>query len=771
MDRRTLWALGFIAAFLQCSTGWAQTEGLRIGEWRSYLPFNKGLSVAQTPDAIFYGTEWALMRIDKADRSLQYITKVDGLNDIEVEKIAYNETNETLIVAYKNSNIDLILSDGVVNLDQIKRNSQIVQDRTIFDISTSGSSAYFATGFGLVQLDLDRQEFGFTTFTSTPARSVEVYNGYLYLSTDEGFFRASIDDQSNLADFGIWENLNGKYGLPNFDFPAKLSALNGTLYAGYNDEIYEFTGDQFSVRHRIPDHTLAYAVAVDEGILTGWICIDGCRDRKYIITDTGFPQEIKYPCSTKSLDAVVDEEGTIWFADENKGFHYAAGLREPCQTINPNQPSTHNVSDLAVSDRKLYIATGGVTINYGYIFRSDGMLTNETGDWTALNRFNQSDLEERNMRDFLTVEAAADGTIYIGTFWDGLIAYKDGEVLQVFDKDNSSLMNSIVNPDRNRITDIQFDNQENMWVLNHDAPRPLSVRTKEGEWANFDVPTTKNLESLTIDASNNLWIAVGGVGILVYHYGEDPLSASDDDTRLINSANSELKSNVVHDLATDSNGAVWVGTALGPVLFDCGSQALASTCQGIRLTVESNGIPGELLGAENVKAIAVDGGNRKWFGTTNGIFVQNSSGETEVMPPLNADNSPLFDNNIIDIEIDPLDGEVFIASNKGVQSIRGEAIEGGRFHQEQVDIFPNPVRPNYAGPIAIKGLAENANVKITDIQGKIVYEGRAVGGQAIWYGEDLDGTPAASGVYTVFSTAVENIFNPDGAVGKIIMIR
>jgi hypothetical protein len=191
---------------------------------------------------------------------------------------------------------------------------------------------------------------------------------------------------------------------------------------------------------------------------------------------------------------------------------------------------------------------------------------------------------------------------------------------------------------------------------------------------------------------------------------------------------------------------------------------------GSRPIVDQNGISGELLGEENIKAIAIDGANQKWFGTNNGVFVQSSDIETQIHA-FNIKNSALFDNGIIDIVIDELDGEVFIATNKGVQSYRGEAIAGGLYHQSDIQVFPNPVRPSYSGPIAIKGLAENANVKITDISGLLVYETKSQGGQAIWHGKDLRGRKVASGVYLVFSAASQNIFDPDAAITKIMLIN
>ena len=130
-------------------------------------------------------------------------------------------------------------------------------------------------------------------------------------------------------------------------------------------------------------------------------------------------------------------------------------------------------------------------------------------------------------------------------------------------------------------------------------------------------------------------------------------------------------------------------------------------------------------------------------------------------------NSPLFSDNIIDIAINEISGEVFIGTEKGIISYRSDATKGYDSYSN-VTVFPNPVKENYNGKIAIKGLVNNANVKITDINGNLVFESFANGGQAIWDGETQSGNRASTGVYLVFST------NRDGEetmVSKILFIH
>ena len=184
--------------------------------------------------------------------------------------------------------------------------------------------------------------------------------------------------------------------------------------------------------------------------------------------------------------------------------------------------------------------------------------------------------------------------------------------------------------------------------------------------------------------------------------------------------------------------------------------------------------PPPLLETENVIDIAVDGANRKWIGTQNGVFLLSPSGEEQV-DRFTVANSPLFDNNIVDIAVDQQTGEVFIGTAKGIISYQSDAVEGGRVHRSDILVYPNPVREDYEGPIAINGLARDAVVKITDVTGKLVFETNALGGQAVWNGRDYNGRRVQTGVYLVFSSsnARNTSLNarPDAAVAKIMVIN
>jgi hypothetical protein len=83
-------------------------------------------------------------------------------------------------------------------------------------------------------------------------------------------------------------------------------------------------------------------------------------------------------------------------------------------------------------------------------------------------------------------------------------------------------------------------------------------------------------------------------------------------------------------------------------------------------------------------------------------------------------------------------------------------------------VFPNPVPPGYNGSIAIRGVANNAIVKIAEMDGRLVYQTRALGGQAIWNGKDYKGRTISTGVYLVL---VSDDARQENLVTKIVFIN
>ena len=110
--------------------------------------------------------------------------------------------------------------------------------------------------------------------------------------------------------------------------------------------------------------------------------------------------------------------------------------------------------------------------------------------------------------------------------------------------------------------------------------------------------------------------------------------------------------------------------------------------------------------------------------------------------------------------------EVFIGTDLGIISYKSTATEG--LESCAIFAYPNPVKNKYEGVIAINGLTKDASVKITDVSGSLIYQTKALGGQAIWDGKNLQGKRASSGVYLVFST---NTDGSESCTTKILVVN
>ena len=469
----------------------------------------------------------------------------------------------------------------------------------------------------------------------------------------------------------------------------------------------------------------------------------------------------------------IQNGNEIWYADSGDGFRVSDANGNSCELLFFNSPFSHNVSEILIHDQSVYVASGGVNGAFSYQFRRDGLFIYDNLDWSFINVFNNQTFQEKQLWDIFSLAVNPfNDRLYVGSYFEGLIEFENGEILNVYDQNNSSLGGTVGDPPpRERVSGLIVDEQGDLWISNYLAARPVSVYTLEGEWKNFSYPIT-TLTQIAIDINGYKWIVVQGnsAGLLVIDSGEDPLNDSDDRSIYLNQNNSELPSNNVNCVIADLDGTIWVGTTEGPVIFQCREDIFDGQCPGFQKRVTQDGEVALLLNKEDIKSIAVDGANRKWFGTRNGIFVQSPGGDT-LVAHFNESNSPLLDNNIIDIAIDDSNGEVFIGTNKGIVEYRSDATRGGRVNSRNAYVFPNPVRPEYSGPIAIRGLAQDADVVITDMAGQVVYRTTANGGLAIWNGNDLNGVRAASGVYLIYATSQESLQEPDAIVTKVLFLK
>ena len=776
MDKRKISILSFFSFLLLFTFHFsiAQTD-ISIGQWKSHLPFQAGKSVTQSAENIIYATEWGIVYIDKIDNSVQTLDKLNGMSGVGIEKIKYNPANDILIVAYTNSIIDLVKPSEIVTLSDIERFNNISGDKKIYDIfMDSDSTALLATGYGISKINFKQNNFVFSTFTGIPFNGVVVKEGIIYATTDEGIYTVPNLSNVNLQDFGIWNFLDSEEGFPDVYAAQSIVEYNDKIYVSIDDSLFTYDGTTVeNIYTTEENYEIKYMTAEGKHLVVGLECGEGTCEGVLLFfkEDESFSQMGR--CANRPVDAIEDEMGNVWIADlwyRFRSYNVENRVCDPGFVL--NSPFSIKNYDLAVKDGNLWVTAGGLTIRNYFQFWFEGLYSRIDGEWNYYNQLNRPDLART--LDYLKIAFHPEKDIvYISTYYDGLIKYEN-DIFEVLVDTNSTLGNAdIGDVDRTRVVGIAFDDDNNLWIANTGSPEPISVLTDEGEMKSFG--NNNNIDllyDLTIDDNGNKWFSAGegSAGIFVFHEGDLEING-DEDTRIISAANSNLSSNVVNAITKDLDGNMWIGTGDGIIIFECGSSVFdVEQCKGTRKIVEQDGIPAYLLVGEDVRAIEVDGANRKWVGTTNGVFVLSEDGE-ELIARYTVDNSPIFDNVISDIAIDPQSGEVYIGTSEGIISYRGQATEGKNIHESEALVFPNPVRPEYAGDIAIRGLARDSDVKITDINGQLVFETTALGGQAIWDGRDYTGRKAASGIYLVLGTTTKNFEDPQAIVAKILFMN
>jgi hypothetical protein len=751
-------------------------DSISIGSWESFLPYTTGNYLSQSEDKIIYSTKWSLFTIDKTDYSIELFDKINLLSDVGINKHQYDELTGQLIVAYDDSNIDIVRGSEVINIPDIRNNTSIIGDKEIYNMHCDGAGVlYLSCGFGLVEFDLNSYEFGFTCFTGIPVYQTIKFNDYLIAATEDGLYLYDAQKHNNPSDFQLWEHMGEAYGLPEIYRSKDLVSWNDQVYMVTENFLFKADDElNFQVIYQTDDFSeISFLNQANNNLLLGvsW----EYNQAKVLFFDEQDQFIQSHPeCSNRINYAVLDEEDRIWFADKIGNIRYAESKVYPCKSITINSPYSNNVSDISTKGEGLFIASGGVDASYKTLLRRDGFFIWDGDKWRNYNENYFDFFLENEIYDLFKVEAhPLENKIFVGSYFAGLIELDlETDAMMLYDDTNSTLQGKTGDPLRDRVSGLAFDEDNNLWISNFGAPKPISVYSADGEWTAFDVQSGKDLRDVSIDNNNYKWFIIDreAEGLLIYDSGDDLSSTADDRQRIVSKSNSELQSNEVNAIEVDLDGDVWVGTEDGFVVFDCGSTAIESSCKGSRRTTSLDGFGAYVLDDVNIKCIETDGANRKWLGTENGIFVLSSSG-TEQVHHFTKSNSPLFDNIIIDLAYNPDNGSMFIATAKGVMAYRTKTSEGGEKHSSNIYAYPNPVREDYRGPIAIKGFARDSNIKITDINGQLIHESTSYGGQAIWDGYDYNGRRAASGVYLVFASTTGAFEEPDAVVTKILVIN
>ncbi|PKP39827.1 MAG: hypothetical protein CVT98_00350 [Bacteroidetes bacterium HGW-Bacteroidetes-15] len=759
-----------LIAVLYCLQSFAQVP---VGHWRDHYAFKQGLYSAAGPTKLFVAVENGVFWYSPSTGSTGKISTANGLSDIGVSAIGYSPYQDLLVVGYSNGNIDLVFNDQIVNLPHILQKPMMGSKQINHFYFDSNKHIYVSTGFGIVVVNIDKREIKDTYYigqggTELFVNQVIEYNNRVYAATKSGLISASIDDPLliHYASWSIEQSLPGVESEFN-----SLAVFNNNLIVNQStgslmpDVVWYF--DSFAWNQLTNNFTQVGSIAADESNLI-------ISSRQGIGTYQSIPGPLSVLTAYTGFQQFqpnyvsIDNKGNLVVADIILGMMY--NHDQKWTQVSPNSPEDDRTYFVLPTNDELFVLGGARTdiwSNRYYPLTIHSLSTNSR--WFTYYNYNFFDAVR------ITPSPFHQNEFYVSSWGNGIAVYRDGAVVDAYDPSNSSL-ETILPGAFCRIGGVAFDSQGNLWASNAGVTNPISVRTPDGTWKSFPyqgIINSQRQSDIIASPSGQLWVILpSGGGFFVLDPGDNPLSTSSHRTRKFKPFDSDGAAlpNDISSLAFDRDGYLWAGTNEGVIVSYNPHRVLEPSVfsfQKVKIPDVVQGLAVYLLESETVSSIAVDGANRKWFGTLrSGAFLQSADGSNQIHH-FTKENSPLPSNNIQHIGIHPKTGEVFFATDKGMVSYRGDATEPvSKFGK--VYAFPNPVRPNYNGPITITGLVDNTVVKITDLAGNLVYETQSLGGQALWDGKTLNGKRVSTGVYLFFCA---DINGEQSAVGKILFVK
>ncbi|MEP0986058.1 hypothetical protein [Ekhidna sp.] len=693
-------------------------QDIAIGTWRTHFSYKNAKELVVTSDKIFCASTNGLFSRSLASGETRKLSKIDGLSDVGISTMAYNESENVLVLGYRSGFADFIYENEIRSVSDLAK-SNLDIEKTINDVAFNAQSTFLATDFGILTLNTSTAKVteNFVQI-GTGGNEVQVFQIYskndsLFIRTNEGIQSGSLSQ--NLLDFNNWSRYPGSAGYKN------LMLLNEKLYVTSGSDLLTRAGASWN----------------DTGIdlPAGAVNLFDVANELFTADDNGNIFQLSgntfQQILSTNLTAINDIEAVssgYVFADDSTGLVDQAGFN-----LSPDGPISDVFSNFRVIRSELYGFHAPSPFSYNGSIQRESFSVFASGFW-----------EDRTISGFANVSdvATVNNGLFFSSIGDGLYNEEADEIL--IDIPGSSAELDTV------ITALAADDR--LWISSFRNNDPIHLLQTDGSWISY--PSIFDDDYLTIDLSETGigWLGSGSGAITV-------INPDENETELISTSDGLPASFIDIDISVEDNA--WVATSNGPALFPDASFIFFSS-EALLPTFDNR----VLFQGEQINAVMTDGGNRIWFGTNSGVWVYNEN-TSEQVAVFNEGNSPLPSNRIIQLAYNATNGEVFIYTDRGMVSYRSASSLGGGIHRN-VNIFPNPVRPEYQGLVGLTGLAKDVEVKVTDLNGNLVTKLNSNGGTASWNLRDNRGGQVTTGIYLFFSST-EN--GEETYVGKIAVIR
>jgi ligand-binding sensor domain-containing protein len=748
--------------------------------WKIHLSYYNTTNVEESNEYVYALANGSLYKYGKEDNSITTLSRLNGLNDTDISLIKYNTSTNSLIIVYANGNIDILTNEGAYNIADLK-NATNIQGKGVNDITFVNNLVYLSTDFGIIVLNISKKEISEIYMLDVVTNTVFIYNNTIYAATNMGLLSASTKD--NLLDKNVWstKTFNNKdinlsnirtIGLFN-EKPVFFVKEKGIYYTENNEDLIEInnnrsvTGIAFTT-----NKLLAYT--------SNELFIFNTLSKDYDYVNLGVVKDV----------SSLKNDNKYWIASGDNGIVCIQKTSDNQFTkivsdITINSPKRNYCSFMTTfNDKKLIVAGGGrYTTRYG---REGTLMILEDDKWTNLDE-SVINTEIRKIInssawDYMGVAVDPDDEnhYFIATYGEGVVEIKDNEFVKLHALDNSTLGSAVQPPSPNyvRTGSVCFDKNKNLWVTNGLVQNSINVLKTDGKWVSLYYQpisggNSDKIDKILIRSNGHKWVNIPYLpGILVFNDNETIDDTSDDTYNFFssfrdsqNAAGGSVSPGAFLSMAEDKNGTMWIGTNLGFLKINNPDYAItnASNLSCSRLVRDGK----YFLDGESVTALAVDNDNQKWIGTnSSGIFLINEDG-SETINNFTTDNSPLLSNTIESLSINNATGTVFIGTNKGIVSYE-TGIKKGESVYSNVYAYPNPVRPDFTDKVTITGLTNGTNVKITDINGNLIFQAKSTGGQITWNCRSANKERVATGIYLVLASSSNG---SESVVTKIAVIK
>ncbi len=749
------------------------TSAHQLGTWQLYLSYQIATKSDMSGSIIYSLMNGNLLSYDTEDGEVRTYDHLSELSDVNIAYIAYSKEAERLLIVYSNSNIDLLGRDGtILNLSALK--DKRILGKEVSYVSIYGTTAYLATGFGFVTVDMKEGVFLDTYKMSRTVQCITASDDKVFIATPNGVYQCPKSSNMQLED--NWSQRSTWATVMNMCY------YQGKVMALTSATLYEM--DPGSTTNTAYDRG-SYTYLKHSGDYIFW----GNKTQLGMTSDlTASPTILDTPANWSDVSYV---KGTYWMSEQENGLRgYKITGTEIVPTGEVIQPSSP-IRDLGysltwVGDRLL--VAGGINTVSGFSNPATAMYY-ENGEWTNFTEMTVPPEYPRLQIINTTnlVQDPTDDTHHFASLYrGGLVEYRNGKFVKNYNRDNSPLQ-SIFNPPYpqyyNYVTcsGLSYDGEGNLWMASSQVDTVLHYIKPNGKWVSLTYDEIKRASlidqilhhSSGIKLISSRRLDMRGIFCLDTKGTE---RVTDDRTillqNIVNQDNTSYSPEQFFCLQEDLDGTVWVGTSSGLFAIEDVSKVFDKDFHFTQVKINRNdgsGLADYLLNDVSIACISFDAANRKWIGTqTNGAFLISADGQ-EMIHHFTTDNSPLLSNNVQSIAAHPGTGEVIFGTDKGLCSYMGDAtLPEAELEKSNVTIFPNPVTPDYNGPIAIRGLVNDTEVKILSTGGQLVWNGRSAGGTCIWNGCANNGLHVASGIYHVVANTPEG---GKAIVTRIVIVR